>query len=114
MIASACCLIVLGCGGGVDGGPWMDFIDHPEKSKGKTLTAPLNVKSLGGGSLRDRAGKPVQFYRFVGTNSTDVTITMPEKAEEIPNATAGDTVTVTFVCEQGKTNEGNRATAIKR
>ncbi len=108
--AAVCCGVmllagVLACGGGGAGGKEMaEFRDHPEKFKGKTLTAKLTVLNPAGfgkegPSIRDHPGKPMKFTTRAGADLLELTVTMPEKADDIPNAMASNDVVVTFVCE---------------
>ncbi len=110
-------LSFVACGGG-GGNELAAFRDKPEAFKGKTITATLTVLNPAGygkdgPSIRDHPGKPMKFTARAG-GLVELTVIMPEKADEIPNATASNDVVVTFVCEQGKLNEGNRATKITR
>lgn len=115
--AAGLVLMSLACGGGVGEKELIEFRDNPERFKGKEVKAVVTVwmpaSSGGGRSLRDHAGKPYRFCQYLNGGRIEMTATLPSDAAAMPDAVGGD-VLLTFVCEQGKHNEGNRAVSVKR
>ena len=95
-----------------------EFRDHAEKFKGKTVKLHLQVTdpaaSGGGPSLWNHLGEPVDFFAHIGEDVMRLKIILPEDANAVVNEPAKTEVVVTFVCEQGKHDEGNRATKVTR
>jgi len=93
-----------------------DLIDKTEDYKGKTIQMVLTY--TGAVDLRGAVGKLVPF----ALGNTDIYIdVLPGKEgskikeiKDLPNLTAGDRATVTFLCQQGDLNRGNRIIDIKR
>jgi hypothetical protein len=90
----------------------VEFIDNTPKFKGKTLTIRLSVGELG--TVRDLAGKEAKFFTFTNTGARYDMIVMLPAGQDVPNATYGDKVLVTFVCEDGDRKHGNVAKKIVR
>lgn len=97
----------------------MDFIDNTKKYKGKVIRTILTMPS---GFLR--SGGSIAFYAFVGTNKLDVMINVAPSSvdslaefnslDDLPNADLFSKLEVTFLCEEGSLNYGNRAIRIER
>lgn len=98
-----------------EGADPVDFADNTQKYKGQTVTLALRVSSsiFEGDSLRNYAGRPVQF-RADGPKGEKVDVTVKMPAGELPNAKFGDPVLVTFVCSQGHLANGNDASKVIR
>jgi hypothetical protein len=96
----------------------VDFVDHPETFKGKTLRIKARLDSPifagRGDSLRNYAGKRVEFFAS-GDKSAHLTlfVTLP-RDQELPNATSFNDLIIEFVCREGKTDSGNEALSVKR
>lgn len=92
----------------------VEFIDHPDRFKGKSLRGLLTVMSpvRGGDSLRNYRNRDVLFRCAEGRDQLDLRIRMPDK--DLPNAHAFDQLVVTFVCKDGELLTGNEAVAVDR
>jgi hypothetical protein len=96
----------------------VEFIDHPERFKGKTLRVEATLRSgiFGdrGDSLRNYAGQVVEFSAF-GSNMERLVLHVQMPAnKELPNAKFGDDLVVIFVCKEGRTDSGNEAVSVAR
>lgn len=96
----------------------LDFSDHPENYKGKTLTFEMFPPSRSKFGLREAAwaggGCPFEAYAPKGRNKAVILINYEGISDQIPNARAGDKLIVTFVCGAGDTRSGNKAVSISR
>lgn len=109
-------LMSLACGGGgASQKEMVEFQDHAERFKGKTLTFRLSATAPAGGtSARDHPGKPLDFHAYAGSGILRMKVIMPDDTKDVPNLMAGDEALVTFTCQAGKLDEGNRAVKIVR
>lgn len=94
-----------------------EFIDYPERFKGKTIQARLDIEEpiFGdkGDSLRNYAGKDVRFFAIGDKlERLNVTIRMPDKG--LPNAVFPNPLLITFRCKEGRLDTGNEALQVAR
>jgi len=88
------------------------FFDDPADFTGKTIR--IIARLAAGGKLRATVGYNVRFIGYSEAPSEYFFITIP-KDMEVPNVSEfGDTVVITFRCEQGLLNKGNIALSITR
>ena len=88
------------------------FFDNPATFKDKTVR--LIARLAAGGQLRATVGFNVRFIAYTKAPIEYFFITIP-KDMEVPNVSEfGDTVVITFRCEQGLLNKGNIALSITR
>lgn len=88
------------------------FFDNPAAFKEKTVR--LIARLAAGGQLRATVGFNVRFIAYTKAPIEYFFITIP-KDMEVPNVSEfGDTVVITFRCEQGLLDKGNIALSIVR
>ena len=88
------------------------FFDNPTAFKDKTVR--LIARLAAGGQLRATVGFNVRFIAYTKAPIEYFFITIP-KGMEVPNVSEfGDTVVITFRCEQGLLDKGNIALSIVR
>jgi len=88
------------------------FFDNPATFKDKTVR--LIARLAAGGQLRATVGFNVRFIAYTKAPIEYFFITIP-KDMEVPNVSEfGDTVVITFRCEQGLLDKGNIALSIVR
>lgn len=88
------------------------FFDNPAAFKDKTVR--LIARLAAGGQLRATVGFNVRFIAYTKAPIEYFFITIP-KDMEVPNVSEfGDTVVITFRCEQGLLDKGNVAISIVR
>ena len=88
------------------------FFDNTAAFKDKTVR--LIARLAAGGQLRATVGFNVKFIAYTKAPMEYFFITIP-KDMEVPNVSEfGDTVVITFRCEQGLLNKGNIALSITR
>lgn len=88
------------------------FFDNPVAFKDKTVR--LIARLAAGGQLRATVGFNVKFIAYTKAPMEYFFITIP-KDMEVPNVSEfGDTVVITFRCEQGLLDKGNIALSIVR
>ena len=88
------------------------FFDDPADFTGKTIR--IIARLAAGGKLRATVGYNVRFIGYSEAPSEYFFITIP-KDMEVPNVSEfGDTVVITFRCEQGLLDKGNIALSIVR
>lgn len=88
------------------------FFDNPATFKDKTVR--LIARLAAGGQLRATVGFNVRFIAYTKAPIEYFFITIP-KDLEVPNISEfGDTVVITFRCEQGLLDKGNVAISITR
>jgi hypothetical protein len=88
------------------------FFDNPAAFKDKTVR--LIARLAAGGQLRATVGFNVRFIAYTKAPIEYFFITIP-KDMEVPNVSEfGDTVIITFRCEQGLLDKGNIALSIVR
>ena len=88
------------------------FFDNPAAFKDKTVR--LIARLTAGGQLRATVGHNVRFIAYTKAPMEYFFITIP-KDMEVPNVSEfGDTVVITFRCEQGLLDKGNIALSIVR
>ena len=108
--------LACGGGGGASQKEMAEFRDNPERFKGKELTFNLVAHRPDSGdvfqTLRQSAGKPYHFYTFVWGDTFKLVATLPDDAASLPDARG--TFYVTFLCEEGRWDKGNRVVALKR
>jgi hypothetical protein len=117
MRALACVLTVLmmvsvvGCDEPMTNSECVRLLDHTKEYQGKTIK--MKVMYDGGGSRQgDRLFlMPVQVYYDAG--HFDLRLDIPQGVDQ-PNIHPGDRLIVTFVCEKGLLDEGNKVTKIGR
>jgi len=88
------------------------FFDNPTAFKDKTVR--MIARLAAGGQLRATVGFNVRFIAYTKAPIEYFFITIP-KGMEVPNVSEfGDTVVITFRCEQGLLDKGNIALSIVR
>lgn len=88
------------------------LFDNPAAFKDKTVR--LIARLAAGGQLRATVGFNVRFIAYTKAPIEYFFITIP-KDMEVPNVSEfGDTVVITFRCEQGLLDKGNVALSIVR
>ena len=88
------------------------FFDNPAAFKEKTVR--MIARLAAGGQLRATVGFNVRFIAYTKAPIEYFFITIP-KEMEVPNVSEfGDTVVITFRCEQGLLDKGNVAISITR
>ncbi len=88
------------------------FFDNPAAFKDKTVR--MIARLAAGGQLRATVGFNVKFIAYTKAPIEYFFITIP-KDLEVPNVSEfGDTVVITFRCEQGLLDKGNVALSIVR
>jgi len=95
--------LLVGPLGTTSGTDWRDFVDHPGKYKGKTVTLPLTLSQNYG--LHE---EPIAFFETDGGN--EIVVSLP-KDIYVPNVTRGTKLWVTFLCDGTR---GNVAKKIER
>ena len=93
----------------------LNFSTNPAAYKGKSITLALKVDEAfnPSQSLRDCAGREVQFTASAPRGQQiKLAIAVPPGLS-MPEAGQGDEVFVTFVCKLGELHKGNEATLIE-
>jgi hypothetical protein len=90
-----------------------DFSDNTKRYKGKTIT--IDACYLGvDNKLREGLPGQKMFYNPSVASVTVKVKVEKEDAENVPNAVNGDRVILTFLCEEGRVDFGNKLVAVKR
>ncbi|MEZ6142599.1 MAG: GYF domain-containing protein [Zavarzinella sp.] len=90
-----------------------DFLDNTADYKGKAVR--FECEWIGGGLRSRSTGRMtvLELDVYHGSGLFNVNVRVPEELE-IPNIQKADDLVVTFLCEQGKLNTGNKALKIER
>lgn len=90
-----------------------DFLDNTANYKGKAVR--FECEWIGGGLRSRSTGRMtvLELEVYHGSGFFKINVRVPEELD-IPNIQKADDLVVTFLCEQGKLNTGNKALKIER